>query len=188
MHIFFFFRTMPKCSHVVLLIISTNILTLTIYSSIKLNYDSLFSKIQKTSTWAQPQPQPFQYSRIQTGRVIQSLDEGHQDLTQYPKHQPIISSTEVSKVNKNKNLFSKRKQHIDEICEEKKKYPNEPFINDPTHLFVLQDRNVAWCPVFKAGSSTWLTILLDLSSLSEVSTYISLKSISNYIKILQKIS
>ena len=102
---YIFFRTMPKCSHVVLLIISTNILTLTIYSSIKLNYDSLFSKIQKTSSWAQPQPQPFQYSRIQTGRVIQSLDEGHQDLTQYPKQQQIISSTEISKVNKNKNLF-----------------------------------------------------------------------------------
>ena len=68
-----------------------------------------------------------------------------------------------------KNLFAKRKQNIDKVCAYKKAHPTEPFINDPTHLLVLQDRNVAWCPVFKAGSSTWLTIILDLSSVSEVS-------------------
>ena len=80
------------------------------------------------------------------------------------------SKTETKTKNSNdlKNLFTKRKQNIDKVCAYKKSHPTEPFINDPTHLLVLQDRNVAWCPVFKAGSSTWLTIILDLSSVSEV--------------------
>ena len=80
------------------------------------------------------------------------------------------SNVETKTKNSNdlKNLFTKRKQNIDKVCAYKKAHPTEPFINDPTHLLVLQDRNVAWCPVFKAGSSTWLTIILDLSSVSEV--------------------
>ena len=80
------------------------------------------------------------------------------------------SNVETKAKNSNdlKNLFTKRKRNIDKVCAYKKSHPTEPFINDPTHLLVLQDRNVAWCPVFKAGSSTWLTIILDLSSVSEV--------------------
>ena len=78
------------------------------------------------------------------------------------------SNVETKNSNDLKNLFTKRKQNIDKVCAYKKSHPTEPFINDPTHLLVLQDRNVAWCPVFKAGSSTWLTIILDLSSVSEV--------------------
>ena len=65
-------------------------------------------------------------------------------------------------------LFTKRKEHLDHQCEIKKSNPVEPFINDPSHLLVLPDRNVVWCPVFKAGSSTWLSIILDLSSGSKV--------------------
>jgi len=197
---------MPKCSHVVALIVGTNILTLTIYSSIKNDYNNLFFKVP-TTTWTQPQPQPLQYSRIQTGRVIQSINEDAPDLTldrnpnpsqvknsNHPGNpvksvvknnvnfldnnqnsnndpgNPMKSSkTETKTKNSNdlKNLFTKRKQNIDKVCAYKKSHPTEPFINDPTHLLVLQDRNVAWCPVFKAGSSTWLTIILDLSSVSE---------------------
>ena len=43
---------MPKCSHVVALIVGTNILTLTIYSSIKNDYNNLFFKVP-TTTWTQ---------------------------------------------------------------------------------------------------------------------------------------
>ena len=66
------------------------------------------------------------------------------------------------------DLFVKRKQNIAQYCEFKKTLTKEVLTNDPSHLMVLKDRNLAWCPVFKAGSSTWLTILLDLSSVSEV--------------------
>lgn len=150
---------MPKCSHVVLLIIASNILTLSIYSSVKFDYNSIVSSVSSPS-WSQPLPQPFQYSKIQTGRVIQSLNEDQSQ--EFPTPLPRHNTPEDVRL-----LFTKRKDHLDHQCEIKKSNPVEPFINDPSHLLVLPDRNVVWCPVFKAGSSTWLSIILDLSSVSK---------------------
>ena len=176
----FSYRIMPKCSHVVLLIIASNILTLSIYSSVKFDYNSIVSSVSSPS-WSQPLPQPFQYSKIQTGtskylkkfaknllhcffapgRVIQSLNEDQSQ--EFPTPLPRHNTPEDVRL-----LFTKRKDHLDHQCEIKKSNPVEPFINDPSHLLVLPDRNVVWCPVFKAGSSTWLSIILDLSSVSKV--------------------
>ena len=95
------------------------------------------------------------------GRVIQSLNEDQSQ--EFPTPLPSHNSPEDVR-----QLFTKRKAHLDHQCEIKKSNPVEPFINDPSHLLVLPDRNVVWCPVFKAGSSTWLSIILDLSSVSKV--------------------
>ena len=95
------------------------------------------------------------------GRVIQSLNEDQSQ--EFPTPLPRHNTPEDVRL-----LFTKRKEHLDHQCEIKKSNPVEPFINDPSHLLVLPDRNVVWCPVFKAGSSTWLSIILDLSSVSKV--------------------
>lgn len=65
------------------------------------------------------------------------------------------------------NIFEARKAKIHEICQRKKAQNEGPFINDPSKLFVLKDRAITWCPVFKAGSSTWLSAILEMSSKSE---------------------
>ena len=77
------------------------------------------------------------------------------------------------------SLFEKRKQNIAEFCEKEKKEPSEPLVNDPSHLFVLQDRRISWCPVFKAGSSTWLAFTLELSNKSLVRFIYQLKNKKN---------
>jgi len=181
---------MPKCANVVILVIVTNIVTLTIFSNIK--YEKLPSLSEAVSIipgysnsggqnggvehisspsaliggFSQPQPQPNQLSSnsvIQTGRVIQSvIEDNSQQLA-------VASTTVVSKVEETKpfvSIFQKRKQILNEVCEQTKKNPREPLVNDPSHLFILQDRGISWCPVFKAGSSTWLAFTLELSSKS----------------------
>ena len=90
-----------------------------------------------------------------------------------PKQVTILNSTEIEKKSNDlSDLFVKRKQKIAQHCAWKKMHTNVALTNDPSHLMVLKDRNLAFCPVFKAGSSTWLTILLDLSSISEVKVFI----------------
>ena len=102
------------------------------------------------------------------GYVNQSFSE-NQTMNCDPKQVTNLNSTEIEiKSNDLRDLFVKRKQTITRHCDLKKTHPNEVLTNDPSHLMVLKDRNLAFCPVFKAGSSTWLTILLDLSSISEV--------------------
>ena len=130
---------MPKCATVTALVIVTNIITLAIYSSF--NY-----KISQNEILWQPLPQPGQLNQIvQTGRVIQAVMEKEDE-----------------------NLFEKRQNRLLNYCQEKKEHPNQPFSNDPSKLFVLKERNLVWCPVFKAGSSTWLSTLVDLSSKTKV--------------------
>ena len=114
--------------------------------------------------FSQPQPQPNQLSNsvIQTGRVIQSVMEYNSQL-------PVASTTLATKVEKNPyvSLFQKRKQTLEETCQKIKKNPREPFVNDPSHLFVLQDRGISWCPVFKAASTNWMQNIMLLSDLSK---------------------
>ncbi len=42
--------------------------------------------------------------------------------------------------------------------------PAKNFLN----VIVMQEKRLAWCPVFKASSSTWLKYLFETSSLSQV--------------------
>ena len=89
-----------------------------------------------------------------------------------PKQVANLNSTDIERKSHDlSDLFVKRKQNIARHCALKKTLTNEVLTNDPSHLMVLKDRNLAFCPVFKAGSSTWLTILLDLSSISEVKVF-----------------
>ena len=157
---------MPKCANVVILVILTNILTLTIYSTVK--YENLpnfsaFPGIEPgtSATKLAPLPQPNQLSNsmpsIQTGRVIQSFKDDTSLTTMKSK---TLDSTEL--------MFENRRELIKNACIDMRKSHREPFVNDPSHLFILQDRAIAWCPVFKAGSSTWLSTILELSSKSQV--------------------
>ena len=102
------------------------------------------------------------------GYLNESVNK-NQTMNSDPKQVTNLNSREIeTKSSDPSDLFVKRKQNIAQYCEFKKTLTNEALTNDPSHLMVLKDRNLAWCPVFKAGSSTWLTILLDLSSISEV--------------------
>ena len=95
----------------------------------------------------------------------------------------------LTKVEKNPyvSLFKKRKENLEETCEKIKKNPREPFVNDPSQLFVLQDRGISWCPVFKAGSSTWLAFTLELSSKSEVRNCYNFFNLNLEIQYLSKL-
>ena len=150
---------MPKCANVVILVIATNVLTITLFTAIRYEKSST-----NTFTQIQPLPQPNQLSSllsIQTGRVIQSVKDTAEDFDSSNNNNNLQSKEEDVD-------FDKRKQIMDNFCQFKKKNPSEPLTNDPTHLFVLQDRGVAWCPVFKAGSSTLFSTLVDLSSRTQV--------------------
>jgi hypothetical protein len=144
---------MPKWTSVVLVVCITNAFTLLIYSSFQFENTYLNSNPAMRIKIPQPILQDTNEQSIQTGRVIQSVDV----FEPQNKNNAIVE-----------NMFAKRKTHIDEYCSERKKHPSEPFTDDPTKLLVLSDRRIVWCPVFKAGSSTWLSIMVDLSSKSQV--------------------
>ena len=139
-------KVMPKCANVVALVVVTNILTIAIFTS-------FHYQISYRNEMVQPLPQPGQLNPVvQTGRVIQAVME----------KEPVEA-----------DLFEKRQERIESYCAYKKEHPSGPFTNDPSHLFVLKERNVVWCPVFKAGSSTWLSTLVDLSDKPKVRKHIS---------------
>ncbi len=164
---------MPKCTNVVLLVIATNVLSLTILSS--LHFQSLpdLSHFTMSSVLQlkMPVPQPNQLSNppplvtagqiLQTGRMIQSVIENN-------KHSLETTLMPASSQDDLDATFQSRKQNMEAVCAEKKRHPTQPFVIDPAKLFVLQDRGIVWCPVFKAGSSTWLSTILELSSKSKV--------------------
>ena len=136
---------MPKCANVVALVVVTNILTIAIFTS--------FRNSVTRNEILQPLPQPGQLNQVvQTGRVIQAVMEKEPNSI---------------------DLFEKRQERIDSYCAYKKEHPSGPFTNDPSKLFVLKDRHLVWCPVFKAGSSTWLSTLVDLSSKSKVKIFLN---------------
>ena len=60
-----------------------------------------------------------------------------------------------------KKIFEERNQHLNQQCRQVGK--SNQF---PKTLFVLKERALAWCPVPKSGTSTWITYLMELSSKS----------------------
>lgn len=163
---------MPKCIYTVILVAASNILTLTIYSSFKYEYIGNVIHPEARTSRPQPQPQPYQLENTaQVGRVIQSVMESTEEVIKSRSVSDQLTTTTLqpqTTVNYTVDTFKKRRHKVQEYCGEKKKHPTMPFANDPTKLFVLRDRHVVYCPVFKAGSSTWLSILVDLSSKTEV--------------------
>ena len=61
------------------------------------------------------------------------------------------------------SYFQARRNQKQEFCMSKR--TRLPF---PNEMFVLKERNLAWCPVPKSGSSKWMTILIDLSSMTKL--------------------
>ena len=123
---------------VILLIVITNIITLAIYN---ISFKNSCEKLKIN--------------------VIQSSTTyDDEDLT-LEHQEPNLAG------DKKTNLFTERKQNIGKICENFND-DFEPYIFNPEHLVVLQDRQVSWCPIFKAGSSTWMNIILDLSTIPKV--------------------
>ena len=61
-----------------------------------------------------------------------------------------------------KNIMKKRVQNIHEVCQRMKL--SEAYSSVPTRLFILKENNILYCPVFKAASSTWINIMLELAN------------------------
>ena len=74
--------------------------------------------------------------------------------TQNPKGPNTISEPSQS-------ILKQRAQNLKNLCSKKNLHQKHIF---PNELFVLKERNLAYCAVPKAGTSTWMTYLLDLSA------------------------
>ena len=59
------------------------------------------------------------------------------------------------------DIMKKRIQNIHEVCQRMKL--SEAYSSVPTRLFILKENNILYCPVFKAASSTWINIMLELA-------------------------
>ena len=59
------------------------------------------------------------------------------------------------------SILKQRAQNLKNLCSKKNLHQKHTF---PNELFVLKERNLAYCAVPKAGTSTWMTYLLDLSA------------------------
>ena len=70
------------------------------------------------------------------------------------------SSKQLSK-SKFQDIMKKRIQNIHEVCQRMKL--SEAYSSVPTRLFILKEKNILYCPVFKAASSTWINIMLELA-------------------------
>ena len=60
--------------------------------------------------------------------------------------------------------FEARTKRVGQFCEVWKQ--NRNVINfNLDNLLILKERNLLWCPVYKAGTSTWMRYLVELSLL-----------------------
>ena len=62
-----------------------------------------------------------------------------------------------------KDIFEERNQHLNQQCQDLAERNQFPEM-----LFGLKERFLAWCPVPKSGTSTWITYLMELSSKSKI--------------------
>ena len=144
---------MRKSVNIVLRIIITIVLIITLFSAIQ--HEKSFTQIQPLAL-----PQPNQLSPlVAIPNMILSVIDTADEFDNY-NNSNLFEEEHID--------FHKRKQIIDNFCQIKKRDHSIPFGFDPKHLFVLQDRGVAWCPVFKAGTTTMLSTLVDLSSKTKV--------------------
>ena len=67
--------------------------------------------------------------------------------------------THVEKSLNNESIFIERQLKIESLCGEE--FQSESIKSE--HILVLKSHKLAWCPVFKAGSSTWISILLKMA-------------------------
>ena len=62
-----------------------------------------------------------------------------------------------------KDIFEERNQHLNQQCQDLAERNQFPEM-----LFGLKERALAWCPVPKSGTSTWITYLMELSPKSKI--------------------
>lgn len=66
------------------------------------------------------------------------------------------------------NIFEQRQKKLDDVCKDPVVQRNKRVPDFPHRLIVLKDdKNLAWCPVPKGGSTTWNKVLSNLSSEKE---------------------
>ena len=140
---------MHKSANIVLQIIITIVLIITIFSAIQ--HEKSFTQIQPLAL-----PQPNQLSPlVAIPNVILSVMDKADEFDNY-NNSNLFEEEHID--------FHKRKQIIDNFCQIKKRNHSIPFGMDPKHLFVLQDRGVAYCPVYKAGTTTLFSTTLSTHS------------------------
>ena len=80
--------------------------------------------------------------------------------TQNLKESKNIVEPSKTAVKPSQSILKQRAQNLKNLCSKKNLHQKHTF---PNELFVLKERNLAYCAVPKAGTSTWMTYLLDLS-------------------------
>ena len=81
--------------------------------------------------------------------------------TQNLKESKNIVEPSKTIVKPSQSILKQRAQNLKNLCSKKNLHQKHTF---PYELFVLKERNLAYCAVPKAGTSTWMTYLLDLSA------------------------
>ena len=76
---------------------------------------------------------------------------------------PKVSKVEIEPIFDMKDIFEERNQHLNQQCQDLAERNQFPEM-----LFGLKERALAWCPVPKSGTSTWITYLMELSSKSKI--------------------
>ncbi len=162
---------MNRCAQVTVIILVVNTLTLFLFNRTQHYYNYAETHaggmpVIGLPTSAQQQPQQLQQQLTESpGRRLSRSDLF---IVPPPKPYQLNASAFASPVARFLRANEQRKTAVDLHCAQLKKRPREPFSNDPAKLFVLQDRKLTWCPIFKAGSSTWLSLIFDLSTKPEV--------------------
>ena len=74
---------------------------------------------------------------------------------------------EIFNLNTFNELMSKRRDIVKKQCQKLGNSSGHNF--ESSQIFFLDNKNLAFCPIFKAGSTNWLINLVKLSKYPEVS-------------------
>ena len=94
-----------------------------------------------------------------TPTLIQVENKVVQDISRM-QEQKAIENLETPKYLK---IFEERRIRVQNYCNSLQNPPKMPN-NYPSQLLVLKERKLVWCPSYKAGTSTWMTYLAQLSN------------------------
>ena len=79
---------------------------------------------------------------------------------------------DIPKDNKNneafEDLMASRRMRVSDECNGMKAAQNVRFSYNFGHLFVYREQHVVFCPVFKAATSTWFQLMVEMAPLPNV--------------------
>ena len=78
---------------------------------------------------------------------------------------PSLSSSPEKQLSLFKALMKERRETLERGCDELRHRRGGPYAAVTANYqngVVMQSKDIVWCPVFKASSSTWLNYLLDI--------------------------